>query len=76
MTAQPDNTPLALRKLEEAQAFADHRADELDAQVTALHKRLEQAISRLSAIESRLGFVAEKLEAIDRPPAPDASGEQ
>lgn len=43
-----------LMKIEESQAFADHKADQLAQQVLALNQRLGEVLKRLAAIEGRL----------------------
>ena len=41
-------------KVEESQAFADHKADQLAEQILALNQRLSEVLKRLGAIEGRL----------------------
>lgn len=43
-----------LMKVEESQAFADHKADQLAQQILALNQRLSEVLKRLAAIEGRL----------------------
>lgn len=62
-----------LFKLEESQAFADHKADQLAQQILALNQRLTEVLKRLGAIESRLihqDEVRKRLDAIE-PGEPD-----
>jgi uncharacterized coiled-coil protein SlyX len=51
----PDSTPDdRLLKLEESQAFSDHKVDQLAQQILALNQRLTEVLKRLGAIETRL----------------------
>lgn len=43
-----------LLKLEESQAFSDHKVDQLAQQILALNQRLTEVLKRLGAIETRL----------------------
>jgi uncharacterized coiled-coil protein SlyX len=52
MPDQPPNE--RLMKIEESQAFADHKADQLAQQILALNQRLSEVLKRLAAIEGRL----------------------
>jgi uncharacterized coiled-coil protein SlyX len=48
---QPDDR---ITKIEETQAFADHKVDQLAQQVLALNTRLTEILRRLGTIEGRL----------------------
>jgi hypothetical protein len=51
----PDSTPDdRLLKLEESQAFSDHKVDQLAQQILALNQRLTEVLKRLGTIETRL----------------------
>jgi uncharacterized coiled-coil protein SlyX len=51
----PDSTlDDRLLKLEESQAFSDHKVDQLAQQILALNQRLTEVLKRLGAIETRL----------------------
>ena len=51
----PDSTQDdRLLKLEESQAFSDHKVDQLAQQILALNQRLTEVLKRLGAIETRL----------------------
>ena len=43
-----------LRDLQEAQAFAEHRTDQISVEVLALSRRIEELSRRLASLERRL----------------------
>ena len=47
-----------LRRLEEAQAFSEHAAEQLGEQVLTLATRLEEIASRLARLERRIETLA------------------
>jgi len=69
MSATPDSTGLAerLRRLEEAQAFAEHADDRFVDHLRALERRVMETAKRLEALELRLGMLGETLERITPP---------
>ncbi len=51
----PDSTlDDRLLKIEESQAFSDHKVDQLAQQILALNQRLTEVLKRLGTIETRL----------------------
>ncbi len=61
-----------LRELQEAQAFADHRADQISGEVLALSRRLEELTRRLASLERRLDEALHPQDGgeEDQPPEP------
>jgi uncharacterized coiled-coil protein SlyX len=49
-----DPTPQRLDRLEESQTFAEHRVDQLAAQMEAMHRALTSVERRLATLEQRL----------------------
>jgi len=69
MSPESDNLAARMLRVEESQAFAEHTADQMHAQVLALHQRVHDLVGRIQRLESRLGDVGELVQRLP-PPAP------
>lgn len=70
--SSPHDTPdfgERLRRLEEAQAFAEHAGDQLIDHLRALERRVMETAKRLEALELRLGMLAERVISEGEAPA-------
>lgn len=70
MPDDANNLSERLRRVEEAQAFAEHADDQFLEHVRALERRLAETAKRLEALERRLGTIGEAMERIAPPQAP------